>query len=612
MTKIFVSICCFSDQDILNTIEHCFQQALKPSQIILGICLQYDLKDTFFKKYKNHPQIRLIQIDWRKAKGPTYARYLITNLIQDEDFYFQIDCHTRFFKHWDAKCIYQWFITQDPKAILTNFPIPISKMDAHENYPLNKSPSQFFELSKDIIKLGSIQCHTKDKKHSTYNLSAACLFGKTSFIKDVPYDPYLIFCYQKIEQQFYAIRLFTHGYNLYMPQEHLIATQYEKSKHYDSHHSPIFVPNNKNEQDNSWKRVCYFYGIINKDDLPTSYQNNLDLYCLGNIRSLEDFFNIHHQENVIQKIKQGFTFKNNKWSYKSNNNYNCTNIFLKKIIQDHNYFKLNSSSDNLCFNWNMDVKNTSSTLQHYLKKNVSFIDHKKRLYELFYDSHITNGIPITYFNTEHLIDGQNYFLKYAHHNGGNHVFIYNQIDEIKKHISHDPNKAFIIQEEIKQPLLIDHKKCVLRIWLVLIDNSFYLSSNGVIVIHEKKYEPNILNKNIHISHDPHKVCFESFKSFDFYSSAFQHLQHILTPICNLFLKKIELKANCFQVFGLDIIYNTKYEPFLIEINSWPNMIMYQEKYKKLLNEFFYHFYHDLIIHQINKKEIQSNYFTKII
>ena len=40
--------------------------------------------------------------------------------------------------------------------------------------------------------------------------------------------------------------------------------------------------------------------------------------------------------------------------------------------------------------------------------------------------------------------------------------------------------------------------------------------------------------------------------------------------------------------------------------------MYQEKYKQLLNEFFYHFYHDLIIHQINKKEIQSNYFTQII
>ena len=125
-----------------------------------------------------------------------------------------------------------WKLCNDEKGILTNFPISISRKNEHLTWPLNKSTPKFQSISMDSIKLGSVTCgihHIINKLHNTYYLSAALLFGKSSFIKEVPYDPMLIYSYQAVEQQFYAIRLFTHGWNLYVPTQHILATNYEKT-----------------------------------------------------------------------------------------------------------------------------------------------------------------------------------------------------------------------------------------------------------------------------------------------------------------------------------------------------------------------------------------------
>ena len=42
------------------------------------------------KEKDYYDRIILINIHYSKAQGPTYARYLITQLIDDEDFFLQI------------------------------------------------------------------------------------------------------------------------------------------------------------------------------------------------------------------------------------------------------------------------------------------------------------------------------------------------------------------------------------------------------------------------------------------------------------------------------------------------------------------------------------------
>ena len=47
MSKIFISIACLMDKDVINTIEDCISKAKYPGNIIFGICLQYDPKEDF-------------------------------------------------------------------------------------------------------------------------------------------------------------------------------------------------------------------------------------------------------------------------------------------------------------------------------------------------------------------------------------------------------------------------------------------------------------------------------------------------------------------------------------------------------------------------------------
>ena len=79
------------DPDILNTIDNCLKKATHPDNIVFGICLQHEQTDDFLQKYDNNPQFRIHRMDWSEAKGPAYARGIISQLFRDEDYYFQIN-----------------------------------------------------------------------------------------------------------------------------------------------------------------------------------------------------------------------------------------------------------------------------------------------------------------------------------------------------------------------------------------------------------------------------------------------------------------------------------------------------------------------------------------
>jgi len=605
--KIFISIACFMDKDILNTIENCLAKAKHPNNIVFGICVQHDPLDDFLKPYNKRKNFRIKRINWKNAKGPTYARYFCTKLLKNEKYYLQIDCHSRFFQDWDViaiKCLNE---CKDPKAIITNFPISISKMSLVDTSPLNKSTAKFQSLSLESIKLGSVQCSAR-KPTLTYYLSGAFLFGKSIFIKEVPHDPHLIYSYQTIEQQFYAIRLFTHGWNLYMPSAHVLATNYNKSYHFDSKGNRVTAPMNAKSGKLSWDRVLYYYGIKSKDDLPDVIKKDIDLYGLGKERSLEEFFEKHNEKGCIDKLKSGLTY--NKGVWKNQKTYKCTNPLLNTVIQKNVFFSKSTNSV-VDFEWNIRPQNLKSKLHHYPFKNVFFIDNKKTLFQ-----HLINlnyGIPKTYFNVNELpnnIKG-NHYLKYAGNNGGKNVFIYNEVKKIINHVAKD-SKPYVIQEEIKDMMLIDNKKFVLRLWIIIINNDFYISTNGCCIVHETKYDPSNLDRKIHIDHDISKISYVDYNKTNFYEKSFPHVIRLSKSVCKIISSKMKFIDNCYQVLGLDIIFNRNSDPYLIEINSWPNMSVPYGQYKIILNEFFEHFINDIVVKNLSLQNItDTEYFKKL-
>jgi GR25 family glycosyltransferase involved in LPS biosynthesis len=616
-STIFISIACFMDNDIVNTIDDCIEKAKYPENLTFGVCLQYDENDNFFEKYENHHQVKLVKMSYKEARGPTYARYHCSQMITNEDFFLQIDCHTRFYENWDEDIINDWVNCKNKnnsnKCILTCFPVGIKNMYKNNRYNVTKSTNVFKNLSLSSIKLGSMAHSSHNKNMITYYLSAAFLFGPLEFIKEVKYDKYLTYSYQTIEQQFYAIRLFTYGWDLYSPTKHVIATKYESTQHYNSNIERVYAPSNKNRGKLSWDRVCYYYGLKTETELDNNIKTDLELYGLGNKRTLNDFFKIHNQGNCIEKLKIGFIYENGKWNKYT---YYCKNNSLNSVM-DKDIFIKSDIDNNVDFSYNIHINHHNNRFQNYRMDEVAFIDNKK----IFFNKIINykNNIPETFFDVKSLIvkPDTNYFLKYAGNNGGKQVHIYNNIDDIKNHIIND-NRPYIIQEEVKNILLIKNKKFVLRNWIVLVDDEFYITTDGVCIIHEKDYDKFNIDRKIHIEHDISKITYEPYNKMYFYDTTFKKLYDLLTDICNNIIKKnLIMRDNCYQILGLDIIFDNKLIPYIIEINSWPNMSVPRGIYKstrdKLVQEFFTNFYNGIVLKKIlNQKINETAYFKKLM
>jgi len=606
MSKIFISIACFMDPDVINTIDDCLEKSKHPDNVTFGICSQMDLNDKSLEIYKDSNKFKIIKIDWHEARGPTYARYLISKLITDETYFLQIDAHTRFFDNWDEIAINCLNECNDSKAILTAFPMSIERMN-NKNFPLNISTNKFHSLSYNSIKLGSVSC-SKKTFVKTYYLSAAFLFGSTKFIKEVPYDPYLTYSYQTIEQQFYAVRLFTHGWNLYKPSQHVLATHYGKTVHKDTTGAIINAPSNHSRGKLSWKRVSYYYGLCDLNDV--ELKEDITLYSLGNKRSLDEFLKIHNESGCIEKIKKGLTYNKGVWS---KFNFYCKNPIFSRILNNYELFVF--SDNNIHFEWNIHTKSCDKQFQNYLSSNVAFIDNKYTFFKLLDNNNIEN-IPKTYFNINDIkLNNEdlykNYFLKYAGNNGGKNVFIYNNLNDIQKHIEKN-QRPYIIQEEVPNMLLIDKKKFVLRNWIVIVDNKFYITSNGCCIIHEQEYDKNSKDRKIHIEHDISKISYNNYNLTPFYKETMKKVCLLNTNVCNLIKQKLNLKKNCYQVLGLDIIFDTELNPYIIEFNSWPNMSVPYGLYKNILCEFFTNFLNDIVIKKLNNIPItDTEYFLEL-
>ena len=613
---IFVSIACFMDEDIVNTIDDCLKKAKYPEKICFGVCLQYDPEDNFFSKYDNHPRVKIKRMHWKEARGPTFARYYCTQLVTDEEYFLQIDCHSRFFQDWDEIAIQCILECNDESAILTNFPIPISKMDAHLTHPSNISTPSFQHLSKENIKLGSVTCSLSSCHRKTYYLSAALLFGPTQFVKEVPYDPHLVYSYQNIEQQFYAVRLFSHDWNLYAPSKHILATTYEKTSHFDKNAQRVFAPSNVEKGKQSWKRTLYQYGLISIDEVPEELRTDITQYGLGNNRSLEDYFSIHNQSGALEKIKNNTEYYKNKIWHSKMKTYSSMNIILRNILKNNDNFQEKKEGDDIDFCY--DIKSAGDyKLQHYPAKFVTFIDNKKTLYKLLETNNINEGIPITYFNIDDILPNKTYelfFLKYAGNNGGKQVHLYNDLTELRNHIVKD-KRPYIIQKEVENMLLINNKKFVLRIWIVILNGNFYLSSNGCCIIHSNDYNKDNLNRFVHIEHN--NDCVTSidnlhYNKCHFYENSFQKLKTILKSHCLVLKNELHVKSNCFQILGLDVIFNNEYNPYIIEYNSWPNLSVQSGTYYEILKEFFTRFTDDIVIPKLNNEPISGNdYFISL-
>lgn len=101
MEKIFISIPAYEDELLVDTIKDAIAKAKYPSRLIFGIALQYKQLTKPDLSFLNQNNLKLIEYDVDTRPGLIQIRKEISDLIEDEKYFFGIDAHTLFAQDWD-------------------------------------------------------------------------------------------------------------------------------------------------------------------------------------------------------------------------------------------------------------------------------------------------------------------------------------------------------------------------------------------------------------------------------------------------------------------------------------------------------------------------------
>lgn len=266
-----------------------------PKNLRIGICWQHCENDIWdnLDEFKNDDRFKIIDINYTESKGVCWARSMVQSLYFGEEFTLQIDSHMRFIDGWDVELINMWHSLNDAKALLTTYP--------SQYYPDKRETEWGHEphiIHVHSIKNGqteqrpntSTNWRSRNTPYKAVHIAAGFIFTIGRFITDVPYDPEFYF---SGEETSLSIRSFTNGYNIYHPHKLLLwhyYTRKDQVKHWDDHSNWGHLSNIAHDRLN-----C----LLGRND-----KYDLGKYCLGKIRTLEDYQNysgIDYKRNILHR-----------------------------------------------------------------------------------------------------------------------------------------------------------------------------------------------------------------------------------------------------------------------------------------------------------------------
>jgi len=74
---------------------------------VFSIAWQHSTEDEWdnMDEFKNDPRFKIVDINYKLSKGACWARNLLQQQYDYEEYTLQLDSHHRFIQDWDVECI---------------------------------------------------------------------------------------------------------------------------------------------------------------------------------------------------------------------------------------------------------------------------------------------------------------------------------------------------------------------------------------------------------------------------------------------------------------------------------------------------------------------------
>ena len=284
--RIFVSIASYRDTECQWTVKDLFEKARHPERVVAGICWQFIAEedaDCFIVRTRPE-QCRAIEVDARASRGVCWARSRIQELWAGEEYFMQIDAHSRFAPDWDETFIEMLNACPSERPVLSTYPASYVPPDQLGKDNVAILLAKEFD-DRGVLAFGSravAQAEMPATPQPTAFIGAGTLFTPSGIIAEVPYDPYIYFTGEEITL---AARLWTHGWDIFTPNKCTVYHEYSerpnKRRHWHDHKLWMQL------SERAAKRVRHVMGTESSTD-PEVLQD-IEKYSLGTRRSLAQY-----------------------------------------------------------------------------------------------------------------------------------------------------------------------------------------------------------------------------------------------------------------------------------------------------------------------------------
>jgi hypothetical protein len=263
--SIHLTIAAFRDRLCPRTLYNLFHKAANPKRIYVRIIQQVmqqsDIEDDadcwqqFCKNFPQTPcqdytdQVKVWTMNAKIAQGPTDPRSKLSALLEYDhlhpntpvlkhvaptDYCMQTDSHMDFTQDFDKLMIDMFHRTKNDYAVLSTYVAPTRETD---KFPKEVPHLCMVEFTSTWRNWGTKYClNLLRPKLTNIPWGAGLSFQKCHADLNVPYDPYLpnIFDGEELSR---GVRFFTHGYDMYTPDQVLVTHDYEGHQHNPNVHS---------------------------------------------------------------------------------------------------------------------------------------------------------------------------------------------------------------------------------------------------------------------------------------------------------------------------------------------------------------------------------------
>ena len=236
--KIFVSIAGYRDTELPKTLRNMVEQARYPNDV--NFCV---LSQDYPKKHPDLdfvPNLNYMKMNFRDAKGAGYARKLIMEEYNGEEYFLQTDSHMRYVPNWDARLITMIEETKNlantEKVILSQFPGPYKVLTNGKDEYIDDNPYFWNEPSWTSVVRTYMDTWAGNREkiiddsvpHPSHTILAGFVFAPGKLVEEIPYDERISFMGEEL---CFAIRAYTRGWKIYAPNELLCWHYYTRKNH---------------------------------------------------------------------------------------------------------------------------------------------------------------------------------------------------------------------------------------------------------------------------------------------------------------------------------------------------------------------------------------------